>query len=146
MAVLQVESVKKKYQLGQVSVDALAGVDFAVQAGEFVAIMGPSGSGKSTLLHLLGGLDQASEGEVILAGNKLALLKDDAITLVRRRNVGFIFQFYNLMPTLTAEENIALPLLIDGKNPADFRARIDQLLNLVGLADRRLHKPDQLSG
>ena len=146
MSILQVQSVRKRYQLGKVSVDALAGIDFGVNRGEFVAIMGPSGSGKSTLLHLLGGLDQPSEGEVTLAGKKLSLLNDDQITLVRRRSVGFIFQFYNLVPTLTAEENIALPLLIDGKHPADYRSRIDQLLALVGLTDRKNHKPDQLSG
>ncbi len=146
MSVLQVEAVRKKYQLGQVTVDALAGVDFAVAKGEFVAIMGPSGSGKSTLLHLLGGLDQVSEGQVTLAGKPLTHLSDDEITRVRRRNVGFIFQFYNLVPTLTAEENVALPLLIDGKNPEDCRARIDELLKLVGIDDRRQHKPDQLSG
>ncbi len=146
MAIIQVESVRKQYRLGQVTVDALAGVNFAVEEGEFVAIMGPSGSGKSTLLHLLGGLDQPTNGEVTLAGKRLSVLKDDAITLVRRRNVGFIFQFYNLVPTLTAEENIALPLIIDGKRVNQHQARIDQLLNLVGLADRRKHKPDQLSG
>ncbi len=146
MAIIQVESVRKQYRLGQVTVEALAGVDFAVTEGEFVAIMGPSGSGKSTLLHLLGGLDQPTNGEVTLAGKRLSVLKDDAITLVRRRNVGFIFQFYNLIPTLTAEENIALPLIIDGKRVSQHQARIDQLLNLVGIADRRHHKPDQLSG
>ncbi len=146
MAIIQVESVRKQYRLGQVTVEALAGVDFAVNEGEFVAIMGPSGSGKSTLLHLLGGLDQPTNGEVTLAGKRLSVLKDDAITLVRRRNVGFIFQFYNLVPTLTAEENIALPLIIDGKRVSAHQARIDQLLNLVGIADRRHHKPDQLSG
>ncbi len=146
MAIIQVEAVRKQYRLGQVTVEALAGVDFAVNEGEFVAIMGPSGSGKSTLLHLLGGLDQPTNGEVTLAGKRLSVLKDDAITLVRRRNVGFIFQFYNLVPTLTAEENIALPLIIDGKRVSAHQARIDQLLNLVGIADRRHHKPDQLSG
>jgi putative ABC transport system ATP-binding protein len=146
MAIIQVESVRKQYRLGQVTVEALAGVDFAVNEGEFVAIMGPSGSGKSTLLHLLGGLDQPTDGEVTLAGKRLSVLKDDAITLVRRRNVGFIFQFYNLVPTLTAEENIALPLIIDGKRVSQHQPRIDQLLNLVGIADRRHHKPDQLSG
>ncbi len=146
MAIIQVESVRKQYRLGQVTVEALADVDFAVNEGEFVAIMGPSGSGKSTLLHLLGGLDQPTNGEVTLAGKRLSVLKDDAITLVRRRNVGFIFQFYNLIPTLTAEENIALPLIIDGKRVSQHQARIDQLLNLVGIADRRHHKPDQLSG
>jgi putative ABC transport system ATP-binding protein len=144
--ILQAQAVRKQYKLGQVTVDALAGVDFAVSKGEFVAIMGPSGSGKSTLLHLLGGLDQPSGGEVTLADKKLSILNDNQITLVRRRNVGFIFQFYNLVPTLTAEENIALPLLIDGKRLKDYRDRIDQLLALVGIADRRNHKPDELSG
>jgi putative ABC transport system ATP-binding protein len=108
--------------------------------------MGPSGSGKSTLLHLLGGLDKPSDGEITLAGKPLARLNDDQITLVRRRNVGFIFQFYNLLPTLTAEENIALPLRIDGRDPKKFRERIDKLIALVGLEARREHKPDQLSG
>jgi putative ABC transport system ATP-binding protein len=146
MSILQVEGARKQYKLGAVTVDALAGVDLAVNKGEFVAIMGPSGSGKSTLLNLLGGLDQPSGGQVTLAGKELALLNDDQITLVRRRNVGFIFQFYNLVPTLTAEENVALPLMIDGKREEDYRSRIDQLLTLVGIADRRRHKPDELSG
>jgi putative ABC transport system ATP-binding protein len=146
MSILQVEGARKQYKLGAVTVDALAGVDLAVNKGEFVAIMGPSGSGKSTLLNLLGGLDQPSAGQVTLAGKELALLNDDQITLVRRRNVGFIFQFYNLVPTLTAEENVALPLMIDGKREEDYRSRIDQLLTLVGIADRRRHKPDELSG
>lgn len=146
MSILEAQSARKQYKLGAVTVDALAGVDLAVNKGEFVAIMGPSGSGKSTLLNLLGGLDQPSGGEVTLAGKNLSLMNDDQITLVRRRNVGFIFQFYNLVPTLSAEENISLPLLIDGKRIQDHRQRIDQLLNLVGIADRRHHKPDELSG
>ena len=146
MAVLQTDKVTKQYRMGEVSVNALDQVDFTVEKGEFVAIMGPSGSGKSTLLHLLGGLDGASGGEVTLAGRPLSRLSDNEVTLVRRRNVGFVFQFYNLVPTLTAEENIALPLLIDGKKIEDCRERIDDLLNLVGLAERRRHKPDQLSG
>ena len=102
MTILEAQSVHKQYKLGRVTVDALAGVDFAVNKGEFVAIMGPSGSGKSTLLHLLGGLDQPTGGEVTLADKKLSILNDNQITMVRRRNVGFIFQFYNLVPTLTA--------------------------------------------
>ncbi|MCS7259312.1 MAG: ABC transporter ATP-binding protein [Anaerolineae bacterium] len=138
--------MSKIYRMGKVTVHALNEVDFTVAEGEFVAIMGPSGSGKSTLLHLLGGLDELSEGEIILAGHRLAELDDHRITLVRRRNVGFIFQFFNLLPTLTAEENIALPLLIDGQDPRAYRGRIDHLLQLVGLTDRRHHKPDQLSG
>jgi len=146
VAVLQTDKVTKQYRMGEVSVNALDRVDFTVEKGEFVAIMGPSGSGKSTLLHLLGGLDGASGGEVTLAGKPLSRLSDNEVTLVRRRNVGFIFQFYNLVPTLTAEENIALPLMIDGKKMEDCRERIDYLLDLVGLADRRHHKPDQMSG
>ena len=146
MAILETKSIEKRYQMGEVTVHALAGVDFTVKKGEFVAVMGPSGSGKSTLLHLLGGLDKPSDGDVVLAGHSLPILSDKQTTLLRRRRVGFIFQFYNLLPTLTAEENIALPLLIDGKRLKDCRAKIDELLELVGLTDRRKHKPDQLSG
>jgi putative ABC transport system ATP-binding protein len=145
-AVLQAEHVEKRYPMGEVTVSALGGVSLVVNAGEFVAVMGPSGSGKSTLLHLLGGLDGPSEGEITLAGQPLSRLNDNQITLVRRRKVGFIFQFYNLLPTLSAEENIALPLLIDGQNLDRHRAKIERLLDLVGLADRKHHKPDQLSG
>jgi putative ABC transport system ATP-binding protein len=138
--------LKKQYQLGNNQVDALAGVDFLVEEGEFVAIMGPSGSGKSTLLHMIGGLDQPSGGEILLAGSRLSQLKDKKVTLLRRRNIGFVFQFFNLLPTLSAEENITLPLLIDGQNPKAYRQRIDSLLQLTGLSDRRGHKPEQLSG
>ena len=146
MAVLTAKNLMKQYELGSHQVNALAGVDFAVEEGEFVAIMGPSGSGKSTLLHLIGGLDTPSSGEITLAGQNLAMLKDKNITLLRRRNVGFVFQFFNLLPTLTAEENITLPLLIDNKKIRDYQVRLDALLDLVGLSDRRKHKPEQLSG
>jgi len=146
MSVLKANQVKKQYQMGEVTVSALDSVNVLVNKGEFVAIMGPSGSGKSTLLHLLGGLDNPSDGEITLAGQPLSKLSDNAITVVRRRKVGFIFQFYNLLPTLTAEENIGLPLLIDGQSLDKHKAKIEKLLALVGLADRRHHKPDQLSG
>jgi putative ABC transport system ATP-binding protein len=146
MIVLETKNVTKAYRMGEVIVTALDGVDFEVQQGEFVAIMGPSGSGKSTLLHLLGGLDTPTSGEVILAGQPLSQLSDDQITRVRRQKVGFIFQFYNLLPTLTAAENVALPLLIDGKSAGIQRAYIDELLALVDLGDRAGHRPDQLSG
>lgn len=146
MSVLEARDLKKKYTFGTSSVNALAGVDFIVEEGEFVAIMGPSGSGKSTLLHLIGGLDQPSDGEVTLSGQRLSLMKDKQITLLRRRNIGFVFQFFNLIPTLTAEENITLPLLIDGKKISNYQDRLDTLLKLVGLSDRRRHKPEQLSG
>ena len=146
MAILKADSLRKQYTLGGHTVNALDGVDFAVEQGAFIAIMGPSGSGKSTLLHLLGGLDHPSQGEVTLAGQALSILDDTQATLVRRHNVGFIFQFFNLLPTLSAEENITLPLIIDGRNPRQHQQRVDALLALVGLVDRRHHKPDQLSG
>lgn len=146
MTILEAKLVNKHYQMGDVTVSALSQVNLTVTKGEFVAIMGPSGSGKSTLLHLLGGLDGPSEGEITLAGQPLSRLSDNDITVVRRRKVGFIFQFYNLLPTLTAEENVGLPLLIDGQSLVRHREKIDGLLALVGLSDRKQHKPDQLSG
>jgi putative ABC transport system ATP-binding protein len=146
MVVLEARDLRKQYQMGKHLIEALAGINFKVEKGEFVAIMGPSGSGKSTLLHLLGGLDTPSRGEVTLANKRLSTLSERAATLARRHNVGFVFQFFNLLPTLTAEENILLPLIIDGKNPHKYRERLNSLLELVGLSDRRNHKPDQLSG
>jgi putative ABC transport system ATP-binding protein len=146
MAILETDGISKQYQMGTVTVDALAGVDFSVERGEFVGVMGPSGSGKSTLLHLLGGLDQPSGGQVTLAGRALSDLSDRQITITRRRQMGFVFQFFNLIPTLTTEENVALPMIIDGRRPRDYQERVDHLLELVGLAGRRDHTPDQLSG
>ena len=146
MPVLEAKELKKEYLLGEHLVHALIGVDFQVEEGEFVAIMGPSGSGKSTLLHLLGGLDSPSDGNITLANHSLANLSEQKATLVRRHNVGFVFQFFNLLPTLTAEENVLLPVIIDGKNPKGYEKRKNNLLQLVGLFDRRSHKPDQLSG
>jgi putative ABC transport system ATP-binding protein len=146
VTVLRAEGLWKRYVLGDQQVDALGGLDFDVQGGEFVAIMGPSGSGKSTLLHLLGGLDVPSAGTVSLLGQPFSHLPDRALTLLRRRNIGFVFQFFNLVPTLSAEENILLPILIDGQKPEAYRERLDRLVTLVGLHDRLRHKPDQLSG
>ena len=146
MTVLEAVDVTKQYHMGEVTVSALQEVSFTVTKGEFVAVMGPSGSGKSTLLHLLGGLDEPTSGEIALAGHTITHLSDDAVTVVRRRKVGFIFQFYNLVPTLTAAENVGLPLLIDGQPIDKYQEKIDGLLGMVGLADRRHHKPDQMSG
>ena len=146
MPVLEAKDLRKEYRLGQHLVNALTGVNFQVEKGEFVAIMGPSGSGKSTLLHLLGGLDSPTEGNITLAEQSLATLSEHKATLVRRHNVGIVFQFFNLLPTLTAEENVLLPIIIDGKNPRKFEEQLTNLLDLVGLLDRRTHKPDQLSG
>jgi putative ABC transport system ATP-binding protein len=146
MTILDAQGLYKQYELGQYTVKALDGVSLGVKQGEFVGIMGPSGSGKSTLLHLLGGLDKATQGEIFLSGENVSRLSDQQSTLVRRRNIGFVFQFFNLLPTLSAEENILLPLIIDGKKPKDFKDSLDSLLKRVGLEDRRHHKPDQLSG
>ena len=144
--VLQTTNLQKHYQLGEVKVTALDGIDMQVHKGEFVAVMGPSGSGKSTLLHLLGGLDRPSAGEVTLGGKPMSQLDDDELSVLRRRSIGFIFQSFNLVPMLSAEENIALPLVVDGRSPERFRERTESLMQLVLLADRRDHKPDQLSG
>lgn len=146
MSVLEALALKKIYQLGEHKVEALAGVDFKVEKAEFVAIMGPSGSGKSTLLHLLGGLDHPSEGEILLAGESFSTLDDEKITLARRHNVGFVFQFFNLLPTLTAQENVLLPVIIDNQKLDDYQERVIDLMRLVGLEERWNHKPDQLSG
>ena len=128
------------------TVEALRSIDLTICKGEFVAVMGPSGSGKSTLLHLLGGLDVPTSGEIYLAGEPLSKLNDHQLTLLRRRKVGFIFQFYNLLPTLSALENVALPLLVDGKTLRTKRQWMDDLIERVGLFDRKNHRPDQLSG
>lgn len=146
MMVLEAKDLKKYYELGSHKVKALGGVSITVLKGEFVGIMGPSGSGKSTLLQLLGGLDRPSEGAVYLAGENVSGLSDQKSTLLRRRNIGFVFQFYNLLPTLSAEENILLPLIIDGKNPKDYEENLVALLERVGLTSRRNHKPNELSG
>jgi putative ABC transport system ATP-binding protein len=144
--VLQASDLVKVYKTGRHTVRALDGVSLSLAKGEFIAIMGPSGSGKSTLLHLLGGLDRPTQGRIHLAGKEISHLPDTAATLARRRNVGFVFQFFNLIPTLSAEENILLPVLIDGKKAKAFSNRLDKILQRVGLQDRRQHRPDQLSG
>jgi putative ABC transport system ATP-binding protein len=144
--VIVAQGLYKRYRMGHVAVDALRGVDLVVRKGEFVAVMGPSGSGKSTLLHLLGGLDAPSEGEVTLGGRRLITMRDDEVTVIRRRQVGFVFQFYNLLPTLSAAENVALPLLLDGQDRGTCASRVDEMLALVGLSERGEHRPDQLSG
>jgi putative ABC transport system ATP-binding protein len=132
--------------MGRFSITALDQVSLTIQGGEFVAIMGPSGSGKSTLLHLMGGLDTPTSGEVYLNQQALSHLDDDQITLLRRQKIGFIFQFYNLLPTLNAAENVALPLIIGGQSAQQYENKVIQLLERVNLSDRMYHRPDQLSG
>ncbi|HEX9012806.1 MAG TPA: ABC transporter ATP-binding protein [Anaerolineaceae bacterium] len=146
MSIVETKNLTKIYGRGETAVVALDHVSFSVEPGEFVAIMGPSGCGKSTLLHLVGGLDHPSEGSVSIAGNDLTNLSDDKLTELRRRKIGFIFQFFNLIPVLSAVENAALPVTLDGVRPAEARQRATQWLVQVGMGDRLPHRPDQLSG
>jgi putative ABC transport system ATP-binding protein len=139
-------SLSKVYGEGSTTVRALREVSLEFPSGEFAAIMGPSGSGKSTLLHILGALDKPSSGRVIVGGTELSGLSDRKLTLLRRERMGFVFQFFNLIPTLSAEENVLLPALIAGERADKYSERLDELLDLVGLTDRRTHKPDELSG
>jgi len=134
----------RRYGEGDAAVDALAGVSLAVTEGALVAVMGPSGSGKSTLMHLLAGLDRPTGGEVWIDGAQIGALGDTELTKLRRRHIGFVFQFFNLLPMLTAEENILLPLQLGGRTPE--RAWVDELIDRVGLGDRREHRPAELSG
>ena len=145
-ALLQLDDVKKVYGQGKQRVEALAGVTFAIQPSEFAAIMGPSGSGKSTLLHLIGGLDAPTSGRVRLDGAAMDAMGDGALSAFRRRKIGFIFQFFHLLPTLTALENVCLPLLLDGHPLRKVAPRAGALLELMGLGQRADHRPDQLSG
>lgn len=146
MSMVVVRDLQKVFRQGDSEVQALAGVSLDVAAGEFLSIMGPSGSGKSTLLHLIGGLDQASAGEIRIDGRVLSRMTDDEITVFRRRKIGIVFQFFNLLPAHSAEENVALPLLLDHRRPRDVRPRVEAALAQVGLLHRRRHRPDELSG
>src|SRR5262249_27177151 len=137
-------AVARRYGEGDTAVDALRGVSLDVLDGQLTAVMGPSGSGKSTLMHILAGLDQPTGGTVEIAGIEITSLKDNELTKLRRKHIGFVFQFFNLLPMLTAEENIVLPLTIAGEKPE--RAWLEQLLESVGLQDRRKHRPSELSG
>jgi putative ABC transport system ATP-binding protein len=144
--VIALREVEKVYRQGANDVAALAGVSLEVADGEFVAIMGPSGSGKSTLLHLMGGLDQPSAGDVLIGDTSIARMTDDEVTIFRRRKIGFVFQFFNLLPTLSAEENVALPLALDHRPTKEIRPRVAAALEQVGLTARSRHRPDELSG
>jgi putative ABC transport system ATP-binding protein len=138
--------LEKIYGEGPTAVHALENVSLSFPNGEFAAIMGPSGSGKSTLLHILGALDKPTSGRVIVGNTELSGLSDKKLTLLRRERMGFVFQFFNLIPTLIAEENVLLPVLIAGKRPGQYAERLDELLDLVKLTGRRTHRPDELSG
>jgi putative ABC transport system ATP-binding protein len=144
--ILRCQNLKKVYKMGEVYVNALRGVDLTIKKGEFIAIMGPSGSGKTTLLNLLGGLDRPTEGFVEIAGKDISEMKDKELTKLRRHDIGFVFQTFNLLPVLTAFENIELPMVIAGVERKKREQRTLELLELVGLRDRKNHKPEELSG
>ena len=144
MEILRVENLTKRYGKGDNQVVAVDDVSFSIEKGEFVAIVGSSGSGKSTLLHLIGGVDRPTSGKVYIEGKDIYSLNDDALAIFRRRQVGIIYQFYNLIPILNVEENITLPCELDGKKP-DQR-QLNELIATLGLSNRRKHLPNQLSG
>ena len=146
LPLIELTDIEKIYRVGTETVRALRGVSLSIAGNEYVAIMGPSGSGKSTLLHLLGGLDRPTRGEILLDGRIISQMPDDELTLVRRRKIGFVFQFFNLLSTLTALENILLPLILDGQPAGSGRERARALLERVGLGARGDHLPEELSG
>ena len=144
MAILQTIGLRKVYGRGETAVRALDGVDLTVQAGEFLSIVGTSGSGKSTLLHMLGGLDRPTAGQVRVDGTELFALREEALTIFRRRKIGFVFQSYNLVPVLSVQENILLPLQLDGRRPD--KQYLSRVIEVLGLGDRLHSLPGQLSG
>ena len=136
----------KNFCIGSTPTKVLKDISLQVMQGEFVSIMGPSGSGKSTLLYILGGLDTPTSGHVLLNGTDISRFGDEKMSRIRRQKIGFVFQFYNLIPNLNVEENIMLPLLLDGKKMGGYRKQLEQILEIVGLSDRRRHTPRELSG
>ena len=144
MAVLEVKELTKKYGEGESEVIALDHVSFSVERGEFVAIIGASGSGKSTLMNMIGGIDHPTSGSIIIDGNEIQAMSEDELAIFRRRNLGIVYQFYNLIPTLTAEENIALPWKLDGRK--ENKERLSEIVNMLGLEKRVKHLPGQMSG
>lgn len=144
--VIEVKGLNKTYQLGAVGVDVLKDISITINKGEFISIMGPSGSGKSTLLYIIGGLDKPTSGSVKINGKELSSMNDVEESEMRRRDIGFVFQFYNLIPNLNVEENIMLPVLLDRKKMKEYKEKLEDILNIVGLWERRHHTPRELSG
>lgn len=144
--VIETINLYKCYKLGNTEVEILKDINLKINKGEFSSIMGPSGSGKSTLLYLLGGLDKPTRGNIKVKGREMSTMKDDEESKVRRCEIGFVFQFYNLIPNLNVEENIMLPILLDGKKMKNYRKKLNEILDIVGLTDRRNHTPRELSG
>ncbi len=143
---IELKNISRTYLHGTKEIQALRSITLTIKAGEFLSVMGPSGSGKSTLLNIIGGLDQPTSGEIFIDGRPLHGISDDELTLIRRRRVGFIFQFFNLLPVLTAVENVSLPLLLEGTPYVKVRPKAESLLQKMGLGERTGHRPEQLSG
>jgi len=146
LVAIEGQSIVKQYRVGTVDTPVLRSISLKIARGEFVSIMGPSGSGKSTLLYILSGLDMPTKGSVLLNGRNISGMDDAKKSIMRRRNIGFVFQFYNLIPNLNVEENIMLPVLLDGKDMKEHRRKLNDILTVVGLSERRKHTPRELSG
>ena len=146
MDAIRVTNLKKSFKVGKESVEVLKNISFTVEKGEFVSIMGPSGGGKSTLLYLLGGLDKPTSGSVEINGKDLSKVKEKEMSKLRRNKIGFVFQFYNLVPNLSVEDNIMLPLILDGKKLKDYKGKLDEILDIIGMKAKRKMTPRELSG
>jgi len=146
LAAIEGQNIVKQYRVGMVDTPVLRNISLTIARGEFVSIMGPSGSGKSTLLYILSGLDTPTKGSVLLNGRDISGLDDAKKSIMRRRNIGFVFQFYNLIPNLNVEENIMLPILLDGKDMKEYRHKLNDIVDIVGLSGHLRHTPRELSG
>ena len=143
---IEVNNLYKSFKLGREKLEILRNLSFTIDKGEFISIMGPSGCGKSTLLYLLGGLDKATSGSVIVNGKDYSTMKEKEKSKMRRRELGFVFQFYNLVPNLNVEDNILLPLLLDGKKSKDYEKELNKIMDIIGMSSRQKHTPMELSG
>lgn len=146
MNIIEVSNLNKSFKVGKESVKVLKNINFNVEKGEFISIMGPSGGGKSTLLYLLGGLDKPTSGTVCIDGKDISTIKKKQISWMRRNKMGFVFQFYNLVPNLSVEDNIMLPIILDGKKLVDYNKKLDEILDIIGMKDKRKATPRELSG
>jgi putative ABC transport system ATP-binding protein len=144
--ILESINLYKTFKLNTIDVEVLKDINFVINEGDFISIMGPSGSGKSTLLYLLGGLDKPTSGSIKIKGLELSTMSDKEQSVLRRRDIGFVFQFYNLIPNLNVEENVLLPVLLDGKHLKQYKSKLNEILEIVGLSDRKSHTPRELSG
>lgn len=146
MSIISVKNLNKSFQVGKEKVHVLKDINLEIQKGEFISIMGPSGGGKSTLLYLLGGLDKPTSGKVILDNKDLGKIKQKEMSKIRRTKVGFVFQFYNLVPNLSVEDNIMLPIILDGKKVRDYKDKLEEILDIIGMKEKRKMTPRELSG